>query len=349
MEPSGYCTLYVSLWEYNERQLRQLESKTWDVVFWHPGVDLPLECVMVPLTQRCNLKCPICPRQNSTHLYNADVSDDVLAPLLEAAPHYIYAGLQGLGEPLLNKDVFRIAEQFRRAMPSSSLLATTTNGMLLTSDASRRLIDLGLNSLVVSLDGATKEVFEDARPGANFDVVIRHVALAVDYGRQSGRNRLWFSANFVTNPNNLQEIPAVVKLAHSLGIDAIALIHMRDLKTGEICTWDERKLEALFNEAGDLGHKLGIRVVIPAIRGHKSTRCVFMQSANVWLSGDVVPCLRMEPDGSPWPIRTFGNVRDTPLLDIWDSREYRDFRHQVMSGDSPAVCRDCNFCDGRVV
>ncbi len=348
LEPRGYCSFQVSLQEYTWRTYVQRESKTWDVVFWQPGMDLPLECIMIPLTQRCNLKCPMCPRQNSVHLEKADVSEDVLAPLLEAASHYVYAGLQGLGEPLLNPDLFRIAAEFKRRMPSESVLATTTNGMFLTPDASRKLIDLGLNSLVVSLDGASKDVYEALRPGADFDVVTRNVAYAINYGRKSGRKRLWFSANFVTHPENLVEIPTFMEFINNLGIQAVAFIHMRNMKTGEIHTWDEEKLAALFNEARELGERYGIRVVAPLIRRVDDRRCVFMQSSNVWLSGDVVPCLRMEPDGSPWPIKIFGNVRHKPLHEIWNSPEYKEFRSQVLSGDYPEVCQDCNFCDGRV-
>jgi MoaA/NifB/PqqE/SkfB family radical SAM enzyme len=348
LEPRGYCSFHVSLHEHAGRTSIQKESRIWDVLFWQPVMDLPLECVMIPLTQRCNLKCPMCPRQNSAHLLNADVTEDVLAPLLEAAPHYVYAGLQGLGEPLLNPDIFKIATQFKRRIPSESILATTTNGMFLTPDASRKLIDLGLNSLVVSLDGASKEVYNALRPGADFDVVTRNLAYAINYGRKSGRKRLWFSANFVTHPENLEEIPAYMKFVHELGIQAVAFIHMRDMKTGEIHTWDEERLAALFDEARELGERYGIRVVAPLIRSADDKRCVFMQGVNVWLSGDVVPCLRMEPDGSPWPIKIFGNVRSTPLLDIWNSAEYREFRSQVLSGNYPEVCRGCNFCDGRV-
>lgn len=348
LEPRGYCSFHVSLQEHAGRTSVQRESKTWDVLFWQPGMDLPLECIMIPLTQRCNLKCPMCARQNSARLENADVSEDVLAPLLEAAPHYVYAGLQGLGEPLLNPDIFKIAAEFKRRIPSESVLATTTNGMLLTPEASRKLIDLGLNSLVVSLDGASKGVYEDLRPGADFDVVTRNLAYAIEYGRKSGRKRLWFSANFVTHPNNLEEIPSYMKLVHSLGIDAVAFIHMRDMKTGEIHTWDEEKLEALLNEARELGERYGIRVVAPLIRSADDKRCVFMQGVNVWLSGEVVPCLRMEPEGSPWPVKIFGNIRYKPLFDIWNSPEYRTFRNRVLSGDYPEECQECNFCDGRV-
>jgi radical SAM protein with 4Fe4S-binding SPASM domain len=139
-----------------------------------------------------------------------------------------------------------------------------------------------------------------------------------------------------------------MEFVNNLGIQAVAFIHMRNMKTGEIQTWDEEKLAALFNEARELGERYGIRVVAPLIRRADERRCVFMQSANVWLSGDVVPCLRMEPDGSPWPIKIFGNVRHKPLLEIWNSPEYKEFRSQVLSGDYPEVCQDCNFCDGRV-
>jgi radical SAM protein with 4Fe4S-binding SPASM domain len=68
----------------------------------------------------------------------------------------------------------------------------------------------------------------------------------------------------------------------------------------------------------------------------------------MWLTGEVVPCHRMEPPGQPWPTRIFGNVRDEPLLRIWNRPEFQAFRRGVLSGNLPGECRDCTFCDSVV-
>jgi hypothetical protein len=59
-----------------------------------------------------------------------------------------------------------------------------------------------------------------------------------------------------------------------------------------------------------------------------------------------VPCCRMLEGAYPGPIRTFGNVHKTPLLDIWDSAAYREFRHGVLTRDFPDECKGCNYATG---
>jgi radical SAM protein with 4Fe4S-binding SPASM domain len=70
-----------------------------------------------------------------------------------------------------------------------------------------------------------------------------------------------------------------------------------------------------------------------------------MQGVYLWLSGEVLPCHRMEPPGHPWPVKIFGNVRKEALLDIWHRPEYRKFRSRVLKGDQPDVCLGCTFND----
>jgi MoaA/NifB/PqqE/SkfB family radical SAM enzyme len=51
----------------------------------------------------------------------------------------------------------------------------TTNGLLLTKEMSSRLKEAGLFSLDISLCGATKEVYEAAMVGANFEDLMRNI------------------------------------------------------------------------------------------------------------------------------------------------------------------------------
>ncbi len=349
-EPVGYFTARTSLWEHGRQRPQMIEILTTRHFMPPPeNQDLPLEHVLLSITERCNLECPMCNRQTHGGHGDGDVSLKVLAPVMEAAPHVVYAAVQGLGEPLLNENVFAITSQLRRRMPSHGRIAMTTNATLLEPAVAARIIDSGLNSFIVSIDGACKDTYEKSRTGASFDQVIRNVAGAVAYRASSGRKDLWFTVNFVIMKHNVHEIPAIVKLAASLGLDCVAFHHMKNFRTGQIDLLTEDTLLPLFAEAREIGNRQGVTVMIPGARRLPETRCLYVQTAYVWLSGEVVPCFRMEPFGHPWPVRKFGNVRDKGLLDIWKASEYREFRHRVWTGNRPKVCVDCNFCDGLMI
>jgi radical SAM protein with 4Fe4S-binding SPASM domain len=137
-----------------------------------------------------------------------------------------------------------------------------------------------------------------------------------------------------------------VRLASSLGLDAVQFSHRRDFKAGEFRLLQQEKLAPLLEEAAALGEKEGLTVTVPALRASEEFRCRFLQSAYLWLAGDIVPCCRMLPGAYPGPKRFFGNVADRSLGDIWNGEEYRTFRSRVLSGEHPEVCRRCPYAAG---
>jgi molybdenum cofactor biosynthesis enzyme MoaA len=143
--------------------------------------------MLVAVSQRYNLKCPFCTREQGAKLDGADLAPEVLAGVLEASTYVPFVGLQGIGEPLMNPDLFRIATEIRKRMPGWGRLALTTNGTLLNRDAAKRLIDGGLNTITFSVDKATKFMYESKRLGANFEKVIANIRQAVEYARSTRR------------------------------------------------------------------------------------------------------------------------------------------------------------------
>lgn len=67
-----------------------------------------------------------------------------------------------------------------------------------------------------------------------------------------------------------------------------------------------------------------------------------MERAVVLMPEEVFPCCAMAPGYSTSTINlSFGEVRRTPLLKIWNSPDYREFRRQVVTGDFPPECQGC--------
>lgn len=280
---AGYAVLHVSLWDFGPDPPRRLHVLSSGHML-NSGADLPLEQLSVPLTQRCNLACPMCMRHNDASFDAADVSP--------------------------------------------------------------ALLDAGLTTLCCSVDGASPGTYGLVRPGADFDRVVRNVAAAADCVRAAGRDDFSLWLNFVMQPENVQELPSFVRLASSLGVRLVKYSHYRDFKTGCFRLLEQERLLALFDETLREAAARGVTVVLPRTRPLAEHRCEFMQMAFLWLSGDVVPCCRMLQGVSPHPVKVFGNVKERPLLDIWQSAAYREFRSGVLGGRPPEVCAGCSYAHG---
>jgi radical SAM protein with 4Fe4S-binding SPASM domain len=342
----GYSMLHVSLWDFSEEPPLQLTVKSSRHVIRPGKRDLPLEHVFLPLTQRCNLKCPMCMRHVPEKWDASDASPEILQSVLDASPfiHSVVPG--GTGETLLYENLVEVIGEFKRRMPEDNHVGFNTNGTLMTEQAASRLIDAGVNWITFSVDGASKPVYERIRLGSNFEVVTNNIARTVRRRNASGRRNLLLQSNYVIQEGNVHEIPAFARLAASLGLDSVTFSHFRDFTRGEFRLLGEKVLRPLFEEAAEAGRRCGLNIVFPRFHPLAEPQCTFMQTAYLRLSGEVVPCCRMLEGAYPGAIRTFGNVRKEPLLDIWNSTEYREFRHKVLTADFPDECRGCNYATG---
>jgi radical SAM protein with 4Fe4S-binding SPASM domain len=128
---------------------------------------LPVEYI-VETTAKCNLYCPMCPRE--THPQpKEDMNDAVFHALIQgAAQTGEHMMLIGLGEPLLDPKIFDRIEYCERHGISTLL---STNGVLLDEAAAEKLLATPLAHVTLSFDGATKESFEMYRKGAKYERV----------------------------------------------------------------------------------------------------------------------------------------------------------------------------------
>ncbi len=126
---------------------------------------LPVEYI-VETTAKCNLYCPMCPRE--THKQpKEDMTDEIFNRLVEesgkTAEHMM---LIGLGEPFMDRKIFDRIEYCERHKISTLL---STNGTFLDDKLAARLLESPLEHITLSFDGATKRSYEHYRKGAKFE------------------------------------------------------------------------------------------------------------------------------------------------------------------------------------
>ena len=127
----------------------------------------PVEYI-VETTAKCNLYCPMCPRE--THKQpKEDMLDDVFERLVrESGSSAEHMMLIGLGEPFMDRNIFERIEYCAKHDVSTLL---STNGTFLDEKTCERILSSTLEHITLSFDGSTKESFEYYRKGARFEKV----------------------------------------------------------------------------------------------------------------------------------------------------------------------------------
>ncbi len=346
---AGYITLHSSLWEAGEGPPRQIQVISSEHCILPPSRTVPLETIDIPVSQRCNLSCPMCQRRSYTSSDEIDLTDLLFSAILKSVPlvHHVHA--QGIGEPLLHPRFFEILKRLRATLPKEGRLGTCTNATLLTRENAAKILEAGIDYLYFSIDGATRETAEAIRPGLNFSRFIDNVSFCVALSNGPKVKRPWYMFSFAVMPENIHELSDFVRLAGSLGVDSVRFGRLREFPGGRFVDLDEKSLRAQIQAARGIADKNGVILMLPRLRRSKEQRCRFMQTAFLKPNGDVIPCCNMRPHATTGKVVTFGNILREPLEDIWNKEEYRDFRESVIRGHFPEVCYDCDLKSGLLV
>ena len=180
---------------------------------------LPVEYI-VETTAKCNLYCPMCPRE--THKQpKEDMDDSVFERLVtsagETAEHMM---LIGLGEPLLDPKIFERIEFCDRHRVFTLL---STNGTLLDAKATERLLDTNLEHITLSFDGSTKESFEFYRKGAKFEKVRDNFVHFARRKRERG-SKLQVVVQMVRMERNWDEVEEFTRFWRAVpGVDEVRI------------------------------------------------------------------------------------------------------------------------------
>jgi radical SAM protein with 4Fe4S-binding SPASM domain len=271
---------------------------------------LPVEYI-VETTAKCNLYCPMCPRE--THAQpKEDMTDRIFERLVsESGRTAEHMMLIGLGEPLLDRKIFDRIEYCGRHNISTLL---STNGTLLDATAAERLLNTSLEHVTLSFDGATKESFEFYRKGARFERVRDNFVEFARMKHQRGA-KLQVVVQMVRMDRNAGEVEDFARFWSQVpGVDQVRI--------------KEDETNLMQPEAGHGGEDW-------------KHPCHYLWRGPMYVkhNGDVYPCCQSYMlDGAP-----VGNAGEHPLPEIWNSAEMQRMRRLHVEGRSGEIdiCSRC--------
>jgi tungsten cofactor oxidoreducase radical SAM maturase len=312
----------------------------------------------IEATTDCNLKCRTCIR---------NIWSDPIAPMASGTFQKIVDSLPGLpelerviftsfGEPLTHPGILDMIAAVRKFDLAVTL---GTNGLLLRPDISRQLIRLGVDRVMVSIDGGKPETYEGVR-GAMLSQVIENIEKLNELKLQMNSLLPTVGVEFVMIKSNASELDDLAKLAARLNVSRIVVSNVLPYT-------EEMRAEVLYGHepvtpyaTRSWATRLGAWVTwatleLPHMHWGAERRCRFVRDKSIVVGwdGQVSPCYALSHNYSYYAIdglkkqvcrHSFGSVQEQSLSDIWMSEDFAHFRSEVAMFHFPS-CPDCDLRD----
>ena len=175
----------------------------------------------VDTTNICQLKCPLCHTGlDNIHRAKGVMSFETYRKTVDEIKNYcVWLTLYSWGEPFLNKDIDEYIAYAHRAR-LATIISTNLNKPL-TTEMAEAVVRSGLDTMIVSLDGVTQEVYEQYRVAGCLDRVLDNLRLLVETKRRLGFETPYLEWQFIVMKQNEHQIEAARALAEEIGVNGI--------------------------------------------------------------------------------------------------------------------------------
>ncbi len=258
----------------------------------------------------CNLKCPMCFQS-----FNPPPKGFIDLALYkriidEGAAHGLCSiKLTYRGEPLLHPG---LPEMIKYAKDKGILdVMFNTNGMLLTEKKARQLIEAGLDKIIFSIDGYTKETYEKIRRGAKFETAVKNIKRLQELKKEMNSSKPIVRVQMIDSPETHSQVEGYLKFWGAIA-DHVAMEDLLDWNIKqEQCTVDN------------------------------DFACAQLwQRLLIMYDGEYILCC-----GDHYNRMKLGNYNDKPVAEMWNSPLLKGFRELHKKGESHRMlcCRYCGM------
>lgn len=307
-------------------------------------VSLSPKFVVLEITRRCNLNCKHCYVNANSGKYSELSFNEIKKLIEELSEMKVFVfGLVG-GEPLLREDVFEILNYAK-----SKSLATTlsTNGILITDTIAKKLKEVEINEVSVSLDGLENS-HDEFRGRKCFVSVVNGI-------KKLKENKIYTIVSTCVCPQNIESLNEMAKFIRDLKIDSWRLFPV--IPTG-------RATKNLLLSLGQMQYLqkfvIKMRGLIPNIYigesagwcGQKDKELKLVEwdgcragkeYCAISVNGRLKACPTLPDDFLE------GSIRDRSFKDLWkDKKTFEIFRKYDIN-KLKGKCAECemkNVCEG---
>ena len=297
---------------------------------------MKFEFFQIEITRKCVANCIMCPRNLGQESFKKEMKFEVFEELSKYFKHAKIVHLQGWGEPMLHEKFFQMIEIAKE----NCMVGFTTNGMLLNGDKIRKLSDLSIDYVAISIAGATPKTHESVRRGTSFEKIMKNVKELLRF-----KNKMKVILTFLVNKLNVHELLDVVKLASKLKVDELVVTNLDYVfneYTDELkifsCKKPEKEYVKVLENAKKVAkeEKVIFRTHPQQLEDRVVCDAIPTKSVTISAEGNLYPCVYLNLPFKKIPRIFCGKYLEVEKPDFgsifefwksWNSKNYVEFRN----------------------
>lgn len=306
--------------------------------------------ISVVATTRCTLACDMCPTHSEIvprdyphrQANIKDIDFEMFKEMIDRFKNALTVHIIGSGEPLLNKDFFRMADY---AASKKMAVKTFSNGTVIEENIGN-ILNSRLDGITISINGHNPEEF--ARMTGMDGKVYNQIYDATKHlveEKKRAHSRVKVKLSFIIDRLNYKSMPDMVDVGLKLGVDHIFFCNFlpspyNGLRLEERALMYDSNLSA---EINDMFEKYPVSVrkniappILVDVQSEKT--CCDTHFSQIRFDGDgnISSCsmmlLNMEGHGS---------FRDTG---VWNNEFLRSMRRKFLLKDDSLLPEPCLYC-----
>jgi MoaA/NifB/PqqE/SkfB family radical SAM enzyme len=311
-------------------------------------------------TLKCNFYCQTCSKGYGPY-YAEDLQTAIFDTVrAEVMPTNVRISITGFGEPTMAGNFDEILQM---ALDNGSTVHFVTNASLLNYERIEKLTRFPVE-ITISIDGATKETFEEIRAGANYDLILEKLAM-IKKLRDLHLSGVFshYIFNFVAIRQNIQELPEVVRMAHRFGVEFVNVTdyapNNNKFDTNSL-RYEPENANQYLEEAQRVAEELGVSLGLPPpYLPNPPAPPRSSPWQRIRRAGPFLPEPKRFPQrcSSPWTepyVQTdgtvipccasrqfLGDLKRQSFVKIWNGWRYRLLRWRIHTPFPPLGCRRC--------
>ncbi len=275
--------------------------------------------IVIANTHSCNHFCRMCIRE-AVAFNGPNIEVRLFRKLIdEGASYFRYISLDGPGETIMNPDAFDL---IRYAKARGIRMVFSTNATLMDDRVVESILDSGLDHIIFSLNGTSRDVYASVHGVDAFDTAVGNIRQFLQ--RKTERNAATMvTLQMVCLKQTLNQVDDFYRTWRNVrGVNSVRV-----------------KKDVLAVERVESGKT--------ASRSLRRNACARLWYGPVYIetNGDVYPT-----PGVLYKAPPVGNIWQQPLAEIWNNERMQAMRRAHASGDESPFpeCVDCSYSRPRL-
>jgi MoaA/NifB/PqqE/SkfB family radical SAM enzyme len=300
-------------------------------------------------TTVCNKRCIFC-----AHTYWKEKKEQMsfrqFKKILDDLKGLKWINMAGIGSNFLNKDFIKMIKYARQKHINVNFVDEFD---FLDEDMARSIVRMGVNSIFISFDAATKKTYEKIKKGCSFDRAVANIRMLLKIKSEMGSPFPVVHFRYLVTRLNYKEMPDYINLVRSFENKGVrSRVAFTGLITFPGIEEHYLPLSQVPEDILQQTFKTALENNINLYFSHEDAdnlppidNCVRWTEPFILVNGDVISdcAILMQTQRKDLKSKSFGNAFDTSFLEIWNSKKYKNFRKLVVkkAGKVPDICLNC--------